>query len=145
MTFKEKLKLSRLSLNLSQADLSKITGISQRSLYSYEQKGIMPRGGNIRKLAEALDVSISYLLNDDITDPKIDMMHDDFIMDVKKQYGYKGMREANDILSRTSVLFAGGELDEEDKELFFQSIMEVYLKSKQQAREKFSNKKGAVK
>lgn len=145
MTFGEKLKTVRLSLNLSQSELSEKTGISERSLYTYEQTGILPRSNNLRKLAEALNVSVSYLLDEEETDPTKDIDHDIFIANSKNQYGYKGAREATELLSRASALFAGGELDDEAKELFFQSLMEVYLDSKQEARNKFSPKKRARK
>ena len=145
MTFGEKLKTVRLSLNLSQSELSEKTGISERSLYTYEQTGILPRSNNLRKLAEALNVSVSYLLDEEETDPNKDIDHDIFIANSKNQYGYKGAREATELLSRASALFAGGGLDDEAKELFFQSLMEVYLDSKQEARNKFSPKKRARK
>ena len=48
------------------------------------------------------------------------------------------MREAKDLISRVNALFAGGELNDEAKEIFFQSIAEVYFESKAKAREKFS-------
>lgn len=145
MTFGEKLKSVRLNLNLSQSELAEKTGISERSLYTYEQTGILPRSNNLRKLADALNVSVSYLLDDEETDPKKNIDHDIFIANSKNRYGYKGAREATELLSRASALFAGGELDDEAKELFFQSLMEVYLDSKQEARNKFSPKKRARK
>lgn len=145
MTFGEKLKSVRLTLNLSQSELAEKTGISERSLYTYEQTGILPRSNNLRKLADALNVSVSYLLDDEETDPKKNIDHDVFIANSKNRYGYKGAREATELLSRASALFAGGELDDEAKELFFQSLMEVYLDSKQEARNKFSPKKRARK
>ena len=141
MTFGEKLKTVRLSLNISQSELAKKTGISERSLYTYEQTGILPRSNNLRKLADALNVSVSYLLDEDETDPHKNIEHDIFIANSKNKYGYKGAREATELLSRASALFAGGQLDDDAKELFFQSLMEVYLDSKQEARDKFSPKK----
>lgn len=139
MTFSDKLRQARLSLNLTQSDLAKKTGISERSLYSYEQSKTIPRGNNIIKLAEALDVSVSFLLDDDSTD------NNAFIKTAKNNYGFNGAREANEIIYRASALFAGGDLNDEDKELFFQSLMEVYLDSKNQAKEKFSKKKRPTK
>lgn len=145
MTFGEKLRTVRLSLNLSQSELAEKTGISERSLYTYEQTGIMPRTSNLRKLANALNVSVSYLLDEEETDPHKNIDHELFIANSKNKYGYKAAREASELLSRASALFAGGELDDNAKELFFQSLMEVYLDSKQEAREKFSPKKRARK
>ena len=54
MTFGEKVKQARLALDLSQTELAEKTGISERSLYTYEQMGTMPRMGNVKKIAEAL-------------------------------------------------------------------------------------------
>ena len=142
---KFRLKVLLAMNDMTQTQLSEKTGISQRSLYTYEQKGILPRSNNLRKLAEALNVSVSYLLDEEETDPNKDIDHDIFIANSKNQYGYKGAREATELLSRASALFAGGELDDEAKELFFQSLMEVYLDSKQEAQNKFSPKKRARK
>lgn len=141
MTFGEKLKNARLALNLSQSEVAEMTGISERSLYTYEQTGVMPRSGNIRKLAEALNVSVGYLLDEEETNTKKDIDHDIFIANAKNEYGYKGAKEATDILSRASALFAGGELNDSAKDLFFQSLMEVYLESKEEARAKFTPKR----
>ena len=145
MTFGEKIKKARLALNLSQSEVAEKTGISERSLYTYEQTGTMPTSGNILKLAEALNVSVGYLLDEEETDTKKDLDHDIFIANARNKYGCKGAKEAADILSRASALFAGGELDDSAKDLFFQSLMEVYLESKEEARAKFTPKRARKK
>jgi transcriptional regulator with XRE-family HTH domain len=145
MTFGEKLKKARLTLNLSQSEVAELTGISERSIYTYEQTGTMPRSSNVRKLAAALNVSVSYLLDEEETDPQKNADQEIFIANAKNQFGYKGAREATDILSRASALFAGGELDDTAKDLFFQSLMEVYLESKSEARAKFAPKRARKK
>lgn len=145
MTFGEKLKKVRLSLNLSQSELAEMSGISERSLYTYEQTGLMPRSGNMKKIADALNVSVSYLLDEEETDTNKDIDREIYIANAKNQYGYKGAREATELLSRASALFAGGELDDEAKDLFFRSLMEVYLDSKEKARKKFTPKRASKK
>jgi len=140
MTFGEKMKQMRLKLNLSQSELATKTGITERSLYTYEQLEIMPRSGNLKKIAEALNVSVGYLMDEDESNEMKNIDQDIFLANVKNEFGYKGAREANDVLSRASALFAGGELDDEAKEIFFQSLMEVYLESKAEARAKFAPK-----
>ena len=87
MTFGEKIKKARLALNLSQSEVAEKTGISERSLYTYEQTGTMPRSGNILKLAEALNVSVGYLLDEEETDTKKDLDHDIFIANARNKYG----------------------------------------------------------
>ena len=141
MTFGEKVKEARLALNMSQTELSQITGISERSLSTYEQLGTIPRSCNIKKIAEALKVSVTYLMDEDEADKNKHIEQDQFIADAKKEFGSKGAREAHEILNRTGALLAGGELDDSAKEVFFQALMEVYLDSKQTARDKFTPKK----
>lgn len=138
MTFGEKVREARLALNLSQAELAERTGISERSLYTYEQLGTLPRSGNIRKLAAALGVSAAYLLDEEETDRTKGIEQERFFTDVKKEFGSKGAREAHRVLERAGALFAGGDLDEEAKDVFFQALMQVYLESKREAREQFA-------
>lgn len=141
MTFGEKVKEARLTLNLSQTELSKMTGISERSLYTYEQLGTIPRMNNVKKLAEALNVTSSYLLDETETDTQSYIGEELFVASAKSQYGYKGAKEAQEVIERTKALLAGGDLDEEAKEVFFRALMEVYLESKGDARAKFTPKK----
>ena len=141
MTFGEKIKAARLAMNLSQTELAQMTGISERSLYTYEQLGTLPRKSNIRKLAEALNISVSYLLDDQESDTQSHREEDLFIAEARAQFGSKGAKEAQEVLGRVSSLFAGGDLDEEAKDVFFQALMSVYMDSKKNAREKFTPKK----
>lgn len=141
MTFGEKVKEARLALNLSQTELAQMTGISERSLYTYEQLGTLPRKNNIRKLAEALHVSVSYLMDDEETDTQSNLDKDLFIASARESFGSKGAKEAQEVLGRVNSLFAGGELDDDAKDVFFQAVMAVYMDSKQNAKEKFTPKK----
>ena len=140
MTFGEKLKNARLALNYSQIELAEKVGITERSIYSYEQTGTLPRSSVLIKIADALNVSVSYLLDEEESDRQKNIDQELFLANVKNEYGYKGAREASDVITRAAALFAGGELDDDAKEIFFQSLMEVYLESKAEAREKFAPK-----
>ena len=128
-------------MNLSQTELSKLTGISERSLYTYEQLGTLPRKSNIKKLAEALHISVSYLLDDEETGSQSYIGEDMFLAEAREQFGARGAKEAQEVLGRVSSLFAGGDLDEDAKDVFFQALMAVYMDSKKNAREKFTPKK----
>lgn len=141
MTIGEKIKAVRTALEMSQSDLAKATGISERSIYTYEQQGKIPRSSNAKKLASALNVSLTYLMDEDETDTQKEMGKDIFLANVHNEFGSKGARQATAILEQTGALFAGGELDEEAKDLFFQSIMELYVEAKREAREKYTPKK----
>ena len=144
MTFGKKLRETRIALNLSQAELAQLTGLSERSLYTYEQLGILPRSRNIQKIAGALNVSPEYLLDEEADGPAEAFDSERMIEDVKKEFGTRGAREARDVLERAGALLAGGELDDDAKDAFFQSLMEVYLDSKKNAREKYAPKRRRV-
>ena len=128
-------------MNLSQTELSQLTGISERSLYTYEQLGTLPRKSNIKKLAEALHISVSYLLDDEETGSQSYIGEDMFLAEAREQFGARCAKEAQEVLGRVSSLFAGGDLDEDAKDVFFQALMAVYMDSKKNAREKFTPKK----
>ena len=106
MTFGEKIKEARLAMNLSQTELAQMTGISERSLYTYEQLGTLPRKSNIRKLAEALHISVSYLLDESETDSQSHIDQDMFILEAKENFGSKGAKEAQEVLGRVNSLFS---------------------------------------
>jgi transcriptional regulator with XRE-family HTH domain len=145
MNFGEKLKEARLSLNKSQTELAGETGITERSIYSYEALNVMPRMGNVRKLAQALGVSVGYLMDEDETDKAVNSDSDGFLEEVKAAYGSKGEREAKAVLNRAAALFAGGELSEDSKDAFYRSLTEVFLESKKEARAKFTPKSRKLK
>jgi len=141
MTRGDKIRTSRIALNLSQIELAEKVGVTERSIYSYEQNEASPRRATLIKLAESLNATVTYLLDDDETDGLKNIDQELFLAKVKQEYGYKGVQEANEVVSRASALFAGGELDDRAKDIFFQSIREVYLESKAEASKKFSNRK----
>lgn len=141
MTFGEKLKATRLSKNLSQAELARLSGVTERSLYTYEQLGTLPRERTLRKIADALDVSVEALLADDKYVEGVPADELEFLASAKGLYGYRGEKEAKAVLKRTRALLAGGDLDENAKDVFFRALMEVYLESKAEAHDKFTPKK----
>ena len=141
MTFGEKLRSARLAQNLSQIELAEKAGVTERSIYSYEQTGVSPRSGVLMKLADALQVTVAYLMDEDENDKLKSIDQELFVANAKAKYGHKGAREATKLLLQVSALFAGGELSEEGKEVFFRSLTEVYFESKEEARKKFTPKK----
>ena len=143
MKFGEKLQNARLALNLSQLELGEKAGVSERSIYAYEQTGAFPRSTVLQRLAEALRVSVTYLMDEEETDRYKNIDEELFFADVKKEFGLRGAREAQAVLAQATALFAGGELDDEAKDVFMQSLMEVYRESKVEAREKFTPRRRA--
>jgi transcriptional regulator with XRE-family HTH domain len=141
MNIGEKLRAARIALNLSQYELADKIGITKRSMTNYELCKTYPRQDILKKLADGLNVTITYLMYDEETDTQKNYEQELFVANAKSQYGYKGAKEASEVLNRASALFAGGELNEDAKDVFLRSLMEVYLESKAIAREKFTPRK----
>jgi len=141
MKFGEKVRAARIALNLSQIELGEKVGVTERSIYSYEQTGIFPRKAVLLRLAGALNVSVGYLMDEEAGSTPSNFDQELFFANAKNQYGAKGAREASEVLKRAATLFAGGELEDSAKDIFFKSIAEVYLESKAEAREKFTSRR----
>jgi transcriptional regulator with XRE-family HTH domain len=138
--FGDKLKEARDILGLSQAVLGEKVGVSQRSITAYETGSATPRGKTVRRLANALNVSLDYLLNDDINDPKSGMEIDPYLENIRKDYGPNGEEEARALLEKNLALFAGGSLPQERKDAFFEAVMTAYITCKEQARKTYGRK-----
>ena len=121
MTFGEKVKAERTKLGLNQDELAEKIGVTRRVICSYEKDKSRPRGTErYKKLAEALNVNVNYLLSED----------DAFIADVEDKYGRRGARQAQELLAEVTGLFAGGEMADEDMREMVDAIQEAYLIAK---------------
>jgi hypothetical protein len=59
-----------------------------------------------------------------------------FVEKAQAEYGLSGKKQAQRLIEQAQALFAGGELDDEDKEAFLQSISDIYFDSKRRERNK---------
>ena len=133
MKFGDKLKAARLNNNLTQTQLASQVGLTKRTIINYETGTSYPRDRKIyTMLAGTLDVELNYLLTED----------EEFITEAGLKYGSRGEAEARELLTRTSAMFAGGDLDDDDKLAFLLEIQELYLQAKGIARKKYNSKKG---
>ena len=89
-------------------------------------------------IAKALNVTVDFLLDDsqDVEFTKEEV----FIGEAKSKYGSKGATEAAKTISRVRALMAGGELNENDKDAFFEVMQEIYFDSKKNAKKYSRNK-----
>ena len=136
----EKIREGRANLGITQTELAEKIGVTLRTISKYEKQGVMPRGANLQKLAEVLGVSIAYLSNDEIVDPNYGLEEAPYIESARAAYGRKGATDVEQLLTQTRALFDGGDVPEQDKELFFQAVTEAYFANKQRASEKFTRK-----
>lgn len=136
----EKIREGRANLGMTQTELAEKIGVTLRTVSKYEKQGVMPRGAHLQKLSEVLGVSIAYLSNDEIVDPTYGLEEAPYIESARAAYGNKGAADVEKLLTQTRALFAGGDVPEADKELFFQAVTEAYFANKQRASEKFTRK-----
>lgn len=141
MSFGNKIKELRKQAGLSQQELAQKLGVTQKSICNYENDTRFPKGQNIIKgLADIFGVTVDYLLENTDNKDVIFSNEDDFISSAKQEFGYKGKKEAENLLEKTATMLAGGDLSEEDKDAFFQSITEIYFDAKSKARKKYGRK-----
>ena len=133
----EKIRERRTHLGLTQTELADKIGVTLRTITKYEKQGVMPRGRNLRELAKALGVSELYLSNDEIEDETYGLEEAPFI----DSYGTKGANDMQNLLMQTQAMFAGGDIPQADKDKFFQAVMAAYVATKEDASERFTNKR----
>lgn len=138
--FPEKLRESRKAKDMNQTELAQAVGLSRRSLFNYENGRAVPRSNVIRKLAETLDVTVEYLTNDDTDDPDANRANEERISAARTLFGNKGAREAEDLMKRNVAFLAGGDVDQEAKDAFFEALMTAYITCKHDARAAFTPK-----
>jgi len=144
MTFSDKIKRSREVRGLSQQQLADLTGVSKRTIASYESSGAIARPSTTRKLADALRVSVDYLTREEITDPTYGIEKQKYVDAAREGYGDKAASEVDFLLEKNSALFAGGELSQEAKDDFFAAVMKAYLTCKDEAKKTYGRKKPKV-
>ena len=89
----------------------------------------------------ASSLHLDMLFLSGITDPSYGIEKMDYIDEVNGQLGEKGAKDINEILEANRALFAGGELDEEAKDAFYQAVTKAYLSCKMEAKKTFGRKK----
>jgi transcriptional regulator with XRE-family HTH domain len=140
-----KLLNARKLIGYSRKELAEMVGVSPRSIYTYEMMTVKPRPAVIRRLADTLQVSPLYLDNDGIFDPLYGIERKEYVEEAAKRFGEKSARELNSILERSTALFAGGDIPQEDKDLFFDALASAYYRSKDEAKRRYGRKDNAAK
>jgi len=132
MTFADKIKKERAKLQMTQADFAKHIGVSHRSLQNYELGINHPRSREAyQKIATALGLDVNYLLTE----------NEEFVLGIAEQYGSRGAQGATKVLSDVKALFAGGEMAEEDMDVFMKAVQDAYWEVKKINKEKYTPKK----
>ena len=121
MLFGDRVKELRSLAGMSQQELANKAGLSLRSIQNYESNQRYPKDVAIlNKLCKALNTTIEELMKGE----------DNFIQEASEKYGTRGKKDAQKLVDEIGGLFAGGELNEEDKDKVFRAITEMYWRAK---------------
>ena len=122
MTFGEKLRKYRTEKRLSQAELAKLAGLGVNTISNYESGKTYPQNREVYKtLAEILGVDPDHLHNE----------NDDFVEVAQQKYGYRGKKQAMELVEQMGGMFAGGEMSEEDIDGVMKALQDLYWKAKE--------------
>ena len=124
-----KIKAARKKAGMTQKELAQLVCVTPRCIQYYEGNIRKPQSTEIIiKLAAALNEDVGYFLSE----KELELMRENelFLGEAEHRFGKTGKAQARSLIEGAQALFAGGELEEEDKEAFFQAITELYFDSK---------------
>ena len=84
---------------------------------------------------------VTAVTNPEIEDPSYGLEEAPYVSEVRSVYGRKAGADMQQLLEGVQAMFAGGSTPQEDKDLFFQAVMQAYMETKKDAQERFTPKK----
>jgi transcriptional regulator with XRE-family HTH domain len=131
MGFKERLKEKRSEAKLTQTELAKKVGVSDRTIQNYELGTRRPQNMEVaQKLAEALNTSVDSLLGTSGI----------LVVQAQEKGGSKAARDIDVMVSDVTAAFAGGRLDDEALDGAMQALTKAYWIAKEKNK-KYTPKK----
>lgn len=138
MSLGKNLRYLRKKNKLSQIQLADIIGITERTIYNYEKEQKAPKSSTLKLLAETLGVTPDFLMN-----ANAEKDFDSFMntKDSKSEFSTENriFTQPAEFLEYATAMFAGGNLSEEAKDEFFESITQAYFLAKRKAKFKSDN------
>ena len=135
MNFGEKLAHARVAKRMSQAELAKTVGVSVKSISNYETGSTVPvKQETLKKLADTLEVSLSYLMEYDDAEATLNFDMDGFLAQIQEEYGRRGVSELKAVIEQASTLFAANRYDDDTKYSFYLALTQAYKASKRRCR-----------
>lgn len=134
----DKVRALRLSKKMTVSALSRTSGLTDRAIRYIETNQRKPSIDAVKRLSAALGVATNFFMEDILFQEEMDK--EAFLEQASKKYGSKGKAQAAAILDQTQTLYSGGELTDEDKEMFRNEMMAIFWDSKDKAG-KFTPKK----
>ena len=131
MSFGTRLKEARNRAGLQQKELAVRSGVSLRTIQNWEGDKRRPSHFEaVADVARVLGVSSAELLSEE----------DTRVIEASERGGSRGRRDVEALIAEVSGLFAGGELDEEEKEGVIAALNQAYWEAREKNR-KYTPKK----
>lgn len=144
-TVGDKVKALRLSKKMTLTALSRASGLSDRAIRYIENNERKPGVEAIKKLSAALEVGTDYFMDDEVFQQEVHK--EELLAQAKEKYGSRGMAQARRIYDDAQAIYAGGQLNEDEKDAFRDLMMEIFFDSKEEAKKyipkKYRNKEPA--
>lgn len=124
MAFADRLKAARRKAGLTQVQLAELSGVSARAIQTWE-KGTHPKSvGIVHQVAEVLNMTTEELLDET----------DQYIVSAYEKGGAKAAKDIQKMVDDMVGLFAGGEIDDEEKEGIMAVLNEAYWEARMKAK-----------
>ena len=108
MEWNKKMREARKNARMTQAELADGIGVCRSTIANYELGRRKPTFLELKKIAEKLRVDVNYLVEAEETNKE------------------------DELIVRANNVFSDMRITDEDKDLLFQDIMEIYLKGKKE-------------
>ena len=138
MTIGEKIKLLRKRARMTQAELAEKLDVTTRSVIYFEKEQRNPSDDVMTKLSAVFDVPED-VLSDDRRSLEL-TKEEKFIQRAKSEDQKRDKTEAERFLDKCRVFFAGGSVSDEDMDLVFESLTEIFFDAKRKAKESYGKK-----
>jgi len=130
-TIGDKVKALRLSRKMTIAALARASGLSDRAIRYIENNERVPGAGAVQQLADALEVRTDFFMDPGIFEQTLHK--EEFLQQAKEKYGSRGMAQARHLIEQVQALYAGGELSDDDREVFRAEMEAIFWDSQQEA------------
>ncbi len=138
MTIGEKIKLLRKRARMTQAELAEKLAVTTRAVIYFEKEQRHPSDDVMTKLSAVFDIPKD-VLSDERRSLEL-TKEEKFIHRAKAEDLKRGKTEAERFLEKCHVFFAGGSVSNEDMDLVFESLTEIFFDAKRKAKESYGKK-----
>lgn len=131
MPFSEKLKEKRTAAGLTQVELAKKAGVTERTIQNYELGTRRPANMVVvQRIADALGTTTEYLLSSGET----------LVVAAHERGGARAAKDINELVSEVTGMFAGGKLSDDALDGAMRALNEAYWIAKDKNK-KYGRKK----